>query len=98
LGRIFGAVILAAVLWWARKGTEFDARRLVEGVPRGAVVVRQMFPPDWRLLWQKADAGGALAQLLVTVQMAVLGTFIGFLLAVPVSFVAARTSVLPRPI
>ncbi len=98
LRRLIGAGILAAILWWALKGTEFDARRLVEGVPRGAGFVRQMFPPDWSLLWKKTDEGGALAQLLVTVQMAVLGTFIGFILAVPVSFVAARTSVLSRPI
>src|SRR5205085_1223912 len=36
--------------------------------------------------------------LLVTIQMSILGTFFGFILAVPVSFLAARTSGLPRSI
>ena len=97
-GRWGWTVALTALLIWAFRGTEFDGRRLIQGIPRGWSFIREMFPPDWSLLWKSADEGGALANLVVTLQMAVIGTFIGFVLALPVSFLAARTEVVPRPV
>lgn len=90
LTKITFLALLILVLWWALKGTEFEGSRLVQGVPRGAQFIREMFPPDLKVLPK------ALTDLVVTVQMAILGTLISFVLAVPVSFVAARTVVLPR--
>lgn len=82
--------VLALILLWALHGTEFEGQRLIEGVPRGAQFVREMFPPDLKVLPK------ALTDLVVTIQMAILGTVLSFIFAVPVSFVAARTVVVPR--
>ena len=49
-----------------------------------------MFPPDWSQLPKALNA------LQITIQMAILGTVFGALVALPVSFLAARTSALPR--
>ena len=97
-GRWGWTAALATLLIWAFRGTEFDGRRLIQGIPRGWSFIREMFPPDWSLLWKSAEEGGALANLVITLQMAVIGTFIGFVLALPVSFLAARTEVVPRSV
>jgi phosphonate transport system permease protein len=90
LSRIIGASALVIVLSWALRGTEFEGSRLLSGIPRGVQFVREMFPPDVKVLPK------ALSELVVTIQMAILATFISFVFAVPVSFVAARTVVVPR--
>lgn len=79
-----------AVVVWAFRGSEFQGEKLVEGLDRARTYVRQMFPPDWSVL------PAALSALVVTIQMAIVGTLIGFVAALPVSFVAARTAALPR--
>ncbi len=88
--RIAFTLLLAAVLIWSWQGMSVDASRLRSGLSFGAEYVRQMFPPDWSVLPKAWEA------LKVTIQMAVLGTFIGFIFALPVGFLAARTSALPR--
>jgi phosphonate transport system permease protein len=90
LSRITVLAILVLLFWWALRGTEFDGSRLIQGIPRGGQFLREMFPPDLKVLPK------ALKELVVTIQMALLGTVISFIFAVPVSFVAARTVVLPR--
>ncbi len=90
LSRLVGLAVLIAVVWWSLKGTEFDARQLAAGVPRAGEFLREMFPPDW------SELPHALRDLQVTVQMAILGTLLGLVLALPISFVAARTMVLPH--
>jgi phosphonate transport system permease protein len=86
---LLGTAALVAILIWAAIGCEFELARLGQGIGRATEYVGQMFPPDRRVL---PDAWTA---LLVTVQMAIVGTFLGFALALPVSFLAARTSPLP---
>ena len=96
LGRVrrwaapLGVTAGLAVFVWALRGSEFDAARLVEGFGRAGVYVSQMAPPDLSVLPKAAAA------LIVTLQMALVGTVLGALAAAPVSFVAARTSALPR--
>lgn len=90
LARLVIAIAFIAVLAWALRGTEFDASRLVSGLGRAREYVSQMYPPDW---WELPRA---LKALIVTVQMAIVGTFLGVAAALPVSFLAARTDVLPR--
>ncbi len=79
-----------AVFVWALRGSEFDAARLIEGFGRAGEYMGQMSPPDLSVLPKAAAA------LIVTLQMALVGTVLGALAAAPVSFVAARTSALPR--
>ena len=92
LSRITVVLVLVSALVWSWQGMSFDATRLRSGLGFGAEYVRQMFPPDWSELPEAWEA------LKVTVQMAILGTFIGLVFALPIGFLAARTSALPRPI
>jgi phosphonate transport system permease protein len=89
LARAAVAAAVVAVLWWALVGSEFQPARLVEGFARAARYLREMYPPDLSVLPKAWPA------LIVTLQMAIVGTFLGFTLAAPVSFLAARTSALP---
>lgn len=82
-------VALGWTLLWAMRGAEFDAGRLATGRTHALEYLRQLSPPDWSVLPK------ALAALRVTLQMAIVGTFLGFVAAVPVGFLAARTPVLP---
>jgi phosphonate transport system permease protein len=83
---------LVLLLLWALGGSEFEARRLAEGVRRAGPFLRETIPPDWSVM------GRALDLLRVTVQMAIVGTICGFVVALPVSFIAARTDAVPRPL
>ena len=80
-----GAAIAAAFLWsaWA---TEVSLGRLIEGVPLMLDFVYRMLPPDPSVF------GQALKGALQTLQIAVVGTAVGALLALPVSFAAARNT------
>lgn len=90
LARLVGLLVLAAALVWSWRGMSFDLSRLPRGLAGANEYVREMWPPDTSILpkaWQALE---------VTLQMAILGTFIGFVTALPVSFLAARTPALPR--
>jgi len=89
-GRLLIAAALAAVLIWAFRGSEFQPGKLAEGLSRARDYVSQMIPPD------TSELPKAWRALVVTLQMAIVGTFLGSVAALPVSFLAARTSALPR--
>ncbi len=97
--RLAAAVLLVLFLVWCIRGLQFDFTHTREGIRSGQEYVARMFPrsrADWRhdrLLWP--DLAKPFAE---TVQMAVVGTLVGALLAFPVSFVAARTGYVPRPL
>ncbi len=88
--RVAGALAIVAVLVWALRGSEFQPAKLGEGLVRARDYVSQMVPPDL------SELSRAWRALIVTVQMAIVGTFLGSLSALPVSFLAARTAALPR--
>lgn len=88
--RVLGTALFVTVLVWAFRGSEFQAGKLAEGVTRARDYVSQMFPPD------TSELPRAWKALIVTLQMAIVGTFLGSVAALPVSFLAARTSALPR--
>jgi phosphonate transport system permease protein len=80
-----GLAIFAAFIWsvWS---TEVSAGRLLEGVPFMLDFVGRMLPPDPSVL------GQALRGALQTLQIAVVGTAVGAVLALPVAFAAARNT------
>lgn len=69
----------------------FDGARLSRGASNLAMFARGMVPPDLGIL---PLAGKA---LLETIQMAFVGTSLGFLLSVPMGILGART-LFPRPV
>ena len=101
IGRVRSASLLFAIgalIIWSFASLNFDLSHLKAGI-RSLRFIGDMFPHtradlrhDWSLrsvLWEPFQE---------TVQMAVVGTVVGALLALPLSFFASRTSILPRPV
>ena len=97
--RLLGIGAIAALIVWSYVGLQFDFTHFGTGLRSGGQYVARMFPHrrvDWtydlsllRDLWEP---------FLTTVQMAVVGTTLGAIMAFPVSFLAARTGAVPRPV
>jgi len=99
LGRLLLAALVLALIAWSFVGLQFDFTHFRTGVRSGAEHVGRMFPhkrADWR--YDLALGRDLWAPFLTTVQMAVVGTTLGALLAFPASFLAARTGSIPRPV
>lgn len=79
-----GIGLFLAAFVWAAQGVEASLPRFVEGLPLLARIVVLMLIPDWS--W----AGRSLSGMMVSVQVALLGTTMGMVLAFPLAFVAAR--------
>jgi phosphonate transport system permease protein len=82
LGSIFALVV--CVLAPSFAATEFNLRRLVEGWPFLQDFLNRAWPPNPTVLQQVAS------QMLITVEIALIGTFLASLFAIPLSFLAAR--------
>jgi phosphonate transport system permease protein len=82
LGGVFALVV--CVLAPSFAATEFNLRRLVEGWPFLQDFLNRAWPPNPTVLQQVAS------QMLITVEIALIGTFLASLFAVPLSFLAAR--------
>jgi phosphonate transport system permease protein len=80
-------VVLLAVAW----DTGADPGRLVRGLPYIADILARMLPPDPSVL------PAALVGALKTVEIALLGTAVAAVLALPLGFVSAR-NVAPPPL
>jgi phosphonate transport system permease protein len=86
-GLFAGLVVLAWLLW----DTGADPVRLARGVPWILDFLRRMLPPDLAVL--PAAAAGAVT----TLEIALLGTAIAAVLALPLGFISAR-NVAPAPL
>lgn len=86
-GWVTTALLLAAIvvgLQWSAEGAQLSAAEFAAGLPQIADFLSRTFPPDWSIL------GNLVAPAVETIQIAVWGTVLGVLGAVPVSFLAAR--------
>ena len=83
-GRWAGWAAITAVFLWSALATEVSVGRMVEGLPYMWDFLRRMFPPDLSVL------GNALGGAVQTIQIAVVGTTVAAVLALPVGFAAAR--------
>jgi phosphonate transport system permease protein len=83
------AFVLLAALARAAWDTGADPARLVRGVPWLVDFVRRMLPPDLSVL------PAALRAAATTVEIALLGTAVSALLALPLGFVSARNVAAP---
>lgn len=73
-----------AVYWWSIEGTELSLVEFIKGLPDLWNLLRLMFPPDLSFAWQ------LWRPLIETLQIGILATFIGSVLALPMGFLAAR--------
>lgn len=82
-------VIIAVVLVWAGAGAGLNPDKLLNGIPNMGDFLSRLFPPTF-------DKFGTIAKLLIeTLQMAVVGTVLGALASLLLSFGAAST-IAPR--
>ena len=82
-GMLIGLLIVI-VYYWALSGTETSPTNFVKGLPFMADFIGRMFPPDF------SNVGTFLMKAVETLQMAIVGSSIGALIALPLSFLAAR--------
>jgi phosphonate transport system permease protein len=85
-GRAAALLAGIAVLGWTAWDTGADPLRLARGLPWIADFVGRMFPPDLRVL------PAALAGALTTVEIALLGTVVAAVVALPLGFLSARNT------
>ncbi len=98
-GRGLPTVAVLVLVAWSFLGLHFDFTHTASGVRSAGEFVAHMFPQkraDWS--YDRRLLGTLWDRFLETVQMAVAGTATGAVLAFPVSFLAARTGSLPRPV
>lgn len=79
-----GIVFVLTLFLWSVWETELSLPRMVEGLPFMADFLRRLFPPDFSVL------GNAARGALQTLQIAVVGTAVAAVAALPLGFVAAR--------
>lgn len=83
------AFVALLALAWAAWDTGADPARLLRGLPWLLDFVRRMMPPDLRVL------PAALAGAVTTVEIALLGTAVAAVLALPLGFLSARNVAAP---
>lgn len=76
---------------WSLQGAGLSLSELISGLPNMAQVAGEMIPPATDRLLPVAEA------ILVTFQMALVGTVIGVLLSLPIALMAARNTS-PHPV
>jgi phosphonate transport system permease protein len=88
----YAAAALAAigVLWWAAIGSQISFGELAKGMPWIGDFLSRMLPPNWEFM-QKL-----VVPAIETIQIAIWGTLLAVILAVPVCFLAAR-NLSPHP-
>jgi len=83
-GRWAGWSAILVVFLWSAWATEVSATRVIEGLPFMLDFLRRMMPPDLSVIGQGVT--GAIQ----TLEIAVVGTGVSALLALPLAFAAAR--------
>lgn len=82
-GIIIGLLIIL-LYYWAISGTEVSLTNFFKGIPFMIDFIKRMFPPDTSNLFR------FFLKAIETLQMAIVGSTIGALIAFPLSFLAAR--------
>ncbi len=86
---LIGIVVVLAAVVWSWSGSGFSIERFVEGIPRMGEFLARMWPPNF----SKFDTIFVL--LVETLQMAIVGTLIGAVLSLFISF-GATSTIAPR--
>ena len=90
--KTFAIILLAiAVFLWAFSAMEFTPDKIVDGIPPLFDFISQMYPPDVSV------APTLLESAVETIQMVLVGTLLGTILALPISAMAS-SNIAPRPL
>ena len=82
--RIATGAAIVAVLWWAARGAQVSVTELSKGLPWIGDFLGRMFPPNWAFIDK------LIVPAVETIQIAIWGTLLAVVLAVPFCFLAAR--------
>ena len=88
-------LIVVAMVSWSSAGVQFNGLT-VQGTEVAKGVLHGIFGPDTKLLFGTGDTDVPYL-LLQTMAIAILGTLIGAILAIPFAFLAA-TNIMPKPV
>jgi phosphonate transport system permease protein len=91
LQRLLTIIVVAGAILWSWTGTGITIPALVDGLPGMADFISRLFPPDW------SELGDAVPPMIQTIQMAIIGTLLGVVLAVPLALFAAD-NISPHPV
>ncbi len=80
----FIGILVVIIYYWAVSGTDTNPANFARGIPFMVDFIRRMFPPDI------SNLGRFLLKAVETLQMAIVGSSLGALIALPLSFLAAR--------
>lgn len=76
-------LLIFIAIFWAAQGINIDLERMRRGMPAVGRIIALMFPPDWSYFQRSVLA------MVESVQIAVIGTGIAGVLAIPIGFLAA---------
>ncbi|WP_028552222.1 phosphonate ABC transporter, permease protein PhnE [Paenibacillus sp. UNC451MF] len=77
-------IFVLLLLFGSAIRTDASLMELIEGIPEMGKLFQDMYPPNWGYLTTVIDP------MLETIRMAIIGTVVGSILSIPVSFLAAR--------
>lgn len=77
-------VVIGIVLYWTAVDTNISASDVVLGIPAIADYIGRMYPPDWEI------APSLVEPTIETVEIAIWGTLLGIILALPLGLMGAR--------
>ncbi|ANY66434.1 phosphonate ABC transporter, permease protein PhnE [Paenibacillus sp. BIHB 4019] len=80
---VLTALLILLLLWGSAVQTEVSFKELIEGFPNMLDLLREMFPPRWTYF------DNILGGMLETIRMALVGTTIGAIIAIPVALLCA---------
>ncbi|MFN2364680.1 MAG: PhnE/PtxC family ABC transporter permease, partial [Halarsenatibacteraceae bacterium] len=83
LKKLGAIVIVASIYIWSARSVEFNLIEIIRDFPVVINLLRDMIPPNWAYISRIA------APLIETIQIAILGTFIGAIFAIPMTLLAA---------
>jgi phosphonate transport system permease protein len=84
-------LLIVIIYYWAISGTGASPANFIKGIPWMVDFVGRMFPPDI------SNLGRFLLKAIETLQMALVGSALGAIIALPLSFLAAR-NIMPNKI
>jgi len=85
----FIGILIVLIYYWAISGTDTSPTNFAKGIPFMVDFIKRMFPPDI------SNLGRFMQRAVETLQMAIVGSTLGALIALPLSFLAAR-NVMPN--
>ncbi|WP_240420920.1 phosphonate ABC transporter, permease protein PhnE [Paenibacillus periandrae] len=84
LKRNLSIIMLLILLGASAYKTNVSIPELIEGIPEMGKLFVEMYPPNWSYF------STGWGPMLETIRMAIVGTVVGSLIAIPISFLAAR--------